>query len=471
MRSRMARSGIALGIGTGFEGVMRFLRSMIVAKLLLPQEVGLIALLLATTQIFESMTEVGINFSVIQNKKGDREDFLNMAWWFQCCRGIGLYGIGYALAPLLANFFDDPRMIWMLRVSFLMVPLKSLMSPRTYLLEKNLKYVQYMILYQGSILFSMVLLVSLLLFWKNAWAWVIGFVVEYLLFFLLSYVMCPFLPKFAFHRESFSEIVHFARGMLGLPLLVFVAYQLDIFVLGKTAPRDLVGLYSMAVVLARIPRELFMKTMGRLMLPVFSHYQENINSLRTILLNVIRATSLLSFPAMGFLMGCSGPLLAYVFKPEYVQVAAPFSILCLVMFLRIQAIILASIYMALGQPHLQRIFVAVRAACLVVLIVPCIHYGGLAGASLAVLAAEGIGFVAQLYQIRKPLLLRLSDFLDPYLNGFFMMAVLIVFLSLLILFVPGPLWLYLTAGLILLIPMYIATLISTARFFMARMHV
>ena len=105
LKARCARSGVVLGIGAFIAKLLGFGSKVVLTRLLLPQEIGLMVMILSLTGLFEALTEVGIKQSVIQNKRGEQWEYLNMAWWFQSLRGIGLYAVAFLVIPWLCEFY------------------------------------------------------------------------------------------------------------------------------------------------------------------------------------------------------------------------------------------------------------------------------------------------------------------------------------------------------------------------------
>jgi len=426
LKARCARGGMALMAGTFVERGLRFVRTMILAKLLLPADLGIVALVTAAMLIFEAVNEVGVRQSVIQNKKGDEDEYLNVAWWFQSVRTTFLFGVAFLLAPLVSRFYASPQMLDLLRVMLISMLFNGLLSPRAFVLEKQLRFAKAVVLVQGSGLLGTVVTVFLVLSLRNVWGIVIGFVVESLMRCVLSYLLCPFRPRFRIDRDCLGDILKFARGMVGLPILTLIAFQTDVLVLGKMVSKELVGMYFMAFQLARMPRELYARIIGSLLLPVFSKKQDDNPTLCRAVLKMAKGTSALFTPLTAFLMVCAGALLSTAYKPEYVEVSVPFCILCMVILLRTHGLILVSTYLAIGQPQLHRGFVALRAAILLLLLYPGIVLGKLVGAASVLLLAEFVGFIAQIYWMRKRIGLRARDYFDCHLPGLWASLVVIM---------------------------------------------
>jgi len=112
LKARCARSSVVLGIGAFIAKLLGFGSKVVLTRLLIPEAMGLMVLILSLTQLFGVLSEVGIKQSVIQNKSGARPEYLNMAWWFQSIRGVGLYAVAFILSPWICQFyFDKPELL------------------------------------------------------------------------------------------------------------------------------------------------------------------------------------------------------------------------------------------------------------------------------------------------------------------------------------------------------------------------
>ena len=77
-----------LAAGTLVERLARLGRNMLLARIIAPDQFGLMAIVLAVLALFEALTEVGVAQAVIQNERGTTPEFLNVAWWFGIARGV-----------------------------------------------------------------------------------------------------------------------------------------------------------------------------------------------------------------------------------------------------------------------------------------------------------------------------------------------------------------------------------------------
>lgn len=91
LKAKAARGGAWLAVASGLDQGFRFVRNMILTRLLAPEAFGLMAIVLAVNTFFESFSDVGIDTAVVQNPRSEERPYLNAAWWISFVRALGLY--------------------------------------------------------------------------------------------------------------------------------------------------------------------------------------------------------------------------------------------------------------------------------------------------------------------------------------------------------------------------------------------
>lgn len=412
-KAKAIRGVVALVTGTTVGRGLRFVRNMILVRLLAEELFGVMGIVMAATIAFESLSEVGVQQSIIQNKDGDDPEYMNIAWWFQFIRGSGLFIVGLLTAPWIGSFYGNPEISGLLKVAFVAVLFRGLVSPRTYVLEKEYRFGLLMLIVQGSSILGTITTIVLAFMTKNIWALIIGYVAEAAAMCLISYILVPFRPTLKINREYLAELLKYARGMFGLPFLTMVIWQTDVFMLGKLLPAaqlGLFGMYVMAFRLAEQPAWAFGQVFGRVLLPVFAEGQDNGEMLRRRVLRVIRTTLIVSVPLAAVVAVGAKPIISLVYTPKYAAVAVPFAILCVTMFVKTQAAILTTICLAVGKPHLHRRYAVFLAICVVCLMYPGITLFGVTGAAGVLLLSNIVAICLQVVWVGRIVDLRFRDY-------------------------------------------------------------
>lgn len=399
LKARVMRGSAMMGFGSVVEHAIRFLRNLILTRILLPEALGTMAIILAINAALESFTEVGVREAVIQNPKGEHPAFLNAAWWFATARGALLCTVGLALAWPLAHFYRISEARTMLMISFTAILCNGAISSRAYIALKHLEYGRWVVIMVGSALGGIG--VTLVLLWQlgDIRALVYGYVCESLLKLILSFLLCPFRPSLTFRAQQTRELLRFARGMAGVPFLTFVFLSADIFVLGKVVDKGSLGLYGVAASLASAPTVLISIFINPILMPVIAHIRQQPSRINGVLLTITRTMAMTGSLLCAWVALFASDIMRIVYGPAYAAVGFVLAILLFSAFIRTLASPIPAIYLGLGEPSLNRVFAALRTGVLVILIYPAAIRFGLAGVAWAGVISMTIAWVFQIRQL------------------------------------------------------------------------
>ncbi|MCE5187069.1 MAG: oligosaccharide flippase family protein [Planctomycetaceae bacterium] len=440
LKARCAKGSISLTAGTVVSKVVALVSKIVLAKLLAAEELGLMIVILPLVTFFDTLTEIGIKQAVIQHKEGATERYLNTAWWIQSIRGVLLYCCAYLLSPILCRIwvygkadvslgYSQSELLWMVRIAFLTILFNGFISPRSNVLLKEFKFGRSVILAQGSTILGSVLTIILAVAFRNVWAFVIGTVSQYFFLCVLSYVMCPFMPRRTYHAASFHALMRFGRGMFGLPLLTYLAFYMDVLVGSLFISRPLIGMYGFALILARTPRELLTRIFGPLLIPAYAEKQDDPRAISRGVLWITWATSLVVLPLTVYMIVCRNAILTILYKPEFTQVGLAFSLLCLTYTILLQEFPLGKVFLGIGTPEKHRLYVILRALLLAGLIVPAIKLYGITGLAGALLLSNAAAYWYQLRMLHKLIGLDIRAYWSAWIPGLAVSAVYLVVLA------------------------------------------
>jgi lipopolysaccharide exporter len=400
LKGKVFRGGMWLGVGSFTEQVVRFGRSIILARLLAPEAFGVMAVVLSASTLIHSLTDIGVKEAVIQNPRGGEDEYIDSAFWLAIGRAFALASCIFLLAPWMAKFYGNAELAPLLRVASLSVLIDGAWSPRMYIAIKQLKFSRLAAIMHGGGIGGVIITVILSYIIRDVWALVIGATLESLARVSLSYVFYPYLPRVAWHREATRELLRFSRGLFGLSFLNLIFAKTDIFVLAKLYSPTQLGLYSMAVYLAQTPTGFIMNLLGQTMMPTFAHIQGDEERENRILLRVTALIFMLGMPVILFVYFCGRSVLDLAFGGRYSAAAPALVAAAVVSVLGLANGQITTVFYARGLPQLHRVCVIIMAATMIVLIYPFAKYFGLLGGQLACVAACAAGWLFQVVRIR-----------------------------------------------------------------------
>lgn len=412
---RLARGGAWLSSGTIIEQGLRFARNMILARILLPEEFGLMAIILSVISVFNVLTAIGLKEAVIQNPRAEERVFLNGVWWLGLARSVLLYIVALFLTPWITDFYDAPPLQAMLPIAFISVLAQGLFSPIAYLELKHLHYRRWVFIQNGGALLGIITTIILALALKDVWALVLGYVTESVTRTAFSHLFCCFHPGIRMESTALSSLLAFSSGIFGLPLLLMIYTEASVFALGKMLPKCEVGTYALVLSLARIP-SMVAGMLVDLMTPAFSILQREPRRIRHTFLGATTVVLYVGLPTLTLIAAYGDTILDFVYGKKYAASYLLFVMLFCNELLFAMAIPIASAFIAVGKPTYLRRFSLVRALLMLALLYPAINSLGVYGAALAPLIAMLVAFILYFRLLRSIMNLRISQYLQVVLR-------------------------------------------------------
>jgi O-antigen/teichoic acid export membrane protein len=401
LRARVLRGGAWLGAGNLAEQAVRFGKSMILARLLLPQTFGLMAIIGSTASVLHTITDIGVKEGLIRHPRGEQADYAAAAWWLAFGRSVSLYATFFGLAPLLARIYGNPQLTVLMRVATVGVIFDGIYSSRAYVALKKMNFSKWTMINSGGGICGVIVTIVLSFILRDVWALVIGSVSEGAFRCLFSFILLPDIPSLRLNRQAIRDLLGFSKGLLGLSFLNLAFARTDVFVLGKMFSAAELGIYTMGIYLIQTPAAYVMNTLGQTFLPTFSQVQGEPERVNRILIKTTSITALLGFPVFVFVCFSGRSLLTVILGERYATAAIPIAIGALVCLANVMNAQITTVFYSRGLPQLHRTCVLLMSITVIALIYPLAKWFGLSGGQLACLGAIVIGYLYQVDRIAK----------------------------------------------------------------------
>ncbi len=323
LKDKVVRSSLWTMLAFGFGQAVRFLSSPILAGLLVPEDFATIALISVFVTALAALSDVGIEQSIIQNKRGDDPAFLNTAWTLHAIRGVFLW-IGCCLIAYPVYWFYRDKgnahyLLVMLPVAGLGPLLNGFNSTKTFSLNRHLNLGRITILTLIYQLIGVAAQIAIAWKWHTPWAIVLGGLISNAFWLFATHFLMPGQRnRFYWDKEVARELMKFGRWIMVSTLITYTAMQIDRPMLGKMMPEKWLGLYFLALNLVRLPSEIIGRLASVTLFPALSRAAETKpEDMRRVLW---RARGLILTVSMALTLGVvlGGPLFIVIFfKPEW----------------------------------------------------------------------------------------------------------------------------------------------------------
>lgn len=295
LTSRSVVSGAVLYVGMRwFDRLIGVISTIVLARLLTPDDFGVVALALLVLGLAVVFLDLGINVAVIQRSGLDRDD-LDTAWTIRLLQNA-IIAIGLSASAMpVGLFYDDPRLQPVLLLLALAYLLDGFTGMGPVVFQKHQQYAKEVGFYVAKRLFGFLATMALAFTLRNYWALVYGTILGNAGGVVLSYVMYRQLPRFTLARW---------RGFVGasfwLALRTMAGYasqELDKFVVGRRDGSAALGGYSIVSQIAAIPTSELLAPLSRALFPALASMQDDNSALRRMFLLALGIQSTLALPA------------------------------------------------------------------------------------------------------------------------------------------------------------------------------
>lgn len=355
--------------------------TIVLARLLVPEDFGLVAIASAAAMIFASATELSLSNALIQHDD-PQDDHFHTAFTLNLIRGLILAVLIAALGLVLATAYNDARLFALMAVLGMSYPIGGLLNPRLVVFERRLEFKQWMILSSGEKFAGFCVAVAIAFAFRSYWALVLGVIASQVTRVALSYFLIAYSPRLSVN--AWRELMSFSIWLSFGQLVQSLNWRADPLLLGAFLPTKTIGQFSMGTRVVNIVIGELLHPLSQVLFPAFAQLKNEPARLRE---GYLRAQGLLHMFAIPIGIGCTviaGPLVLIILGEKWLGVVP------IIQFLAIPASIkfpiqINAIAMALGKT--RALFMRdVRALCIRV---PMILAGLIFGPSLGVSALIG----------------------------------------------------------------------------------
>ena len=313
--SRLAVQSTFWSYGSFVSGkLLVFISTVILARLLVPEQFGLMGFCLIAIQYLDVLNGFGVDSAVI-SRRDREEETANAAFVVAIATGVSLFVIAWFIAPVIAAFFNEAQVVELFRVLAIVIPLSALGSVPMALIQRGLRFKAKFIpdigrsIAKGS--------VSIVLAWQGfgVWSLVIGQIAGELVVVIAVWVIARWRPTRRFDREVFRQILRYGANLIGVGITGALIINIDYLLVGKVLGAAALGYYTLAY---RIPELAIRNTnfvIGRVAFPFLSRAQADADHLRSMYGSMLRYVALFTFPA-GLGLALIAPLFIRTFYTE-----------------------------------------------------------------------------------------------------------------------------------------------------------
>lgn len=303
-----ARAAVWAFLATAGSRVITMVGLGLLARLLAPQEFGLLAFALAYITYAETIGDLGSGMALVY-WPDRRDDAAQVTFVINALAGVGWCIVTFAIAPWVADFFNAPNGAPIVRVIGFSFILKYLGNAHDALSQKDLRFRARFVPELSLAFVKAAVSIVLAYLGFGAWSLVWGHMAGVAMRTLLLWVVVPWRPRFGMPMDLVKPMLGYGRGIIIVNVLSAVTHHADLAVVGRLLGTTALGLYQMASKIPEMTVIVMLWVVSTVLFPAFSKMHAAGESLRTPYLTATRYISAATLPASAGLFLLAKPII------------------------------------------------------------------------------------------------------------------------------------------------------------------
>lgn len=386
LRRKTTKGVLWMSLGKGVVQTASFVKLAILARLLTPEDFGVMGIALFALGLLETFTQTGFDIALIQ-RRGDIHSYYDVAFTVQVIRGFILACVIWFGAPYIALFFESPSASLVLQSLGVVVILRGFTNPAVVTLNRELEFAKVFVWNLSEAVLSLLTAIALALIFSNIWALVGASIAGQSAKTIMSYMLVKNKPRPVIDFARMADLSQFGIWVLLSNAVVFLSLQADNAFVGKMLGTTALGFYQVAFRISDLPVSSVTHVISQVTFPLFSRFQSHRSELRARYVHVFQFLALVNGLIAVLLFVFADELTSVVLGDKWLNIVPILRILIISNFFRSLFAFGGWLFYAVGEAKLNFHMNVLRLMVMAVLIYPLSESLGLLGVSIAVLAS------------------------------------------------------------------------------------
>lgn len=334
----------------GAQGI-RFIIQLLLARLLLPEEFGIIALVSVFIEICDVFVTYGFGNSLIANKDSDSADF-STCFYFGLLLSLVVYIIVFSASPFIASFYNNSELTPVVRVMALRIPVAAFNTVQQAYVAKNMWFKKFFYATLIGTVVSGVVAIIMAYMGFGIWALVEQYLGNVMMDTVCLWVIVGWRPTLEFSFTKLKAIYSYGWKILVVGLIDMVYSKLRSLVIGKKYSSEDLAFYTRGYLFPSFGMRLIEPTVNSVLFPALSQCRDDQLEMKNITKHVVLVSTYLLYPFMIGLAVIAKPLVVLLLTEKWLPCVVYLQIGCIANLFRPQQFINNSIIKASGRSDL-----------------------------------------------------------------------------------------------------------------------
>jgi len=314
--SRTARGGVVTIISHGLKFALSIVATAILARLLTPQDYGLVGMVAVFTGFVAMFKDLGLSLATVQRAEISY-DQISTLFWVNVTISAAIMLLMILLAPLIGWFYGEPRLILITMVTAIGFAFGGLAVQHEALLKRQMRFYALSVIAFMSMMIGYV--VGIIFAWRGARYWSLVFSQLALLASnsLGVWLVCRWRPGRPKRNTGVRSMLSFGGNVTGYALINYVSKNCDNLIVGRAFGAQLLGLYAKATQLLSLPTDQINEPLSTVAIPALSRLADSPERYRQAYLRIMEKVIMVTMPAVMLMLATADWLVLIILGPQW----------------------------------------------------------------------------------------------------------------------------------------------------------
>ncbi len=329
LKNKAIKSVFWIAIVRWFGQFISWIVTIVLIRILSPEDYGLIGLAIAYNAIIYIFYDFSMGEAVLQKKDLSETDIYT-AFWVCITFSLLLYLLTWFLVPFLSDFFSNSELIPIIRVLSISSIFYSIKEIPNRLLAREFEFKKrsfFELIANFSNLFTSLLLA---LNGYGVWSLVFGEIIRSIVLAFLILLYLKWIPRLCFSISSANQLLKYGIPVTGYYILDYISTKSDSLIIGKLLGQNILGYYSVALSISRIPVYKGIQIIQQVLFPIFSKIQDNKEESVWYYYKIIYIVSVFFCPVFFGMFSVSEEIIYLILSPKWLPCLFILKLFCFI---------------------------------------------------------------------------------------------------------------------------------------------
>ena len=294
---------------------IQLISTFVLSRFLTPADFGLVGMLIVFTAIAQTILDSGFAQALIREKEIEDSDYSTI-FYFNIVLSIVLYCILFCCSELIADFYRQPILNDICKLTFLVIPFNALCIVQNTILVRNLQFKKLCLISLASAILSSIITIVFGYLYRNVWALVFQNLLIYVFRSLLLWITTNWHPRLQFSFKRLKYFFTFSKNLLFSGLIGNLFNNIHSILIGRFYTATELGFYSQADRLKNVATNSSTQVIQTVTYPILSQINNNNEDVKDAYKKIICTSLIFVGGIMGLLMSVSIDLFQFLMGSE-----------------------------------------------------------------------------------------------------------------------------------------------------------